>query len=337
LQPVEVPIGYDHPQITVGHTSGPSRGTVYVTALDLSPKPYDRFGKWQGVGVAASHDGGWHFRQRKGVFPNDLGHNTLGAVTLSDGTLIVFFMDYLISRSDGATIGSQTMQVGRIWVIASAHGGKSFSAPHYVAEAFISQDPAQRQRLAGFPMVAVASSPRSPFRDRLYVVWPDVRHGAADVWLSSSTDRGDSWSAPVRVNDNLVRKGERGPDQANAAVAVNADGVVGISWYDRRNDPEGNGWQLFFTASLDGGKTFLPNKQVSTVLSHPDVPGNRIRRRQNYPETIAQAWPVGGDYSGLTASTDGCFHAIWTDTRTGVYQLWTAAIQVTARPSYRGD
>ena len=41
-------------------------------------------------------------------------------------------------------------------------------------------------------------------------------------------------------------------------------------------------------------------------------------------------WPNGGDYIGMTADGDGMFHPFWTDARSGTYQLYTAAIQVTA-------
>jgi len=35
-----------------------------------------------------------------------------------------------------------------------------------------------------------------------------------------------------------------------------------------------------------------------------------------------------GDTAGLVADADGVFHAAWVDNRTGVRQIWTAAIRV---------
>jgi hypothetical protein len=35
-----------------------------------------------------------------------------------------------------------------------------------------------------------------------------------------------------------------------------------------------------------------------------------------------------GDTAGLAAGTDGVFHALWIDTRTGVPQVWTAGVTV---------
>src|SRR3712207_588288 len=103
------------------------------------------------------------------------------------------------------------------------------------------------------------------------------------------------------------------------SVAVNKDGVVGLTWYERRKEAGGECQHLYFTASLDGGKSFLPQVRVSAAPSCPDTPRNG---------QSAKRWPGGGDYSGLAASADGAFHALWSDSRDGIYQLRTARVQV---------
>jgi hypothetical protein len=52
-------------------------------------------------------------------------------------------------------------------------------------------------------------------------------------------------------------------------VAVNGDGVVGVAWYDRREDPTRRCWKKYFAASLDGGETFTPNVPLSSAPSCP--------------------------------------------------------------------
>ncbi len=37
---------------------------------------------------------------------------------------------------------------------------------------------------------------------------------------------------------------------------------------------------------------------------------------------------AGGDYSGLAATSDGMFHVVWSDARSGIYQLRTATVSV---------
>ena len=49
------------------------------------------------------------------------------------------------------------------------------------------------RRTTWFP--TLAADPGSPaYRDRLYVVWPDVRSGRAEVLLAYSSDKGKAWS-----------------------------------------------------------------------------------------------------------------------------------------------
>jgi hypothetical protein len=56
-----------------------------------------------------------------------------------------------------------------------------------------------------------------------------------DIFVARSTDRGASWSSPLRVNDDPagVRK-----DQFNQWLSVDAvTGSANLSWNDARNDP----------------------------------------------------------------------------------------------------
>jgi len=44
-------------------------------------------------------------------------------------------------------------------------------------------------------------------------------------------------------------------------------------------------------------------------------------------DTVSTAWPHGGDYVGLAADGDGVFHPVWTDTRSGKFRVYTAAVR----------
>lgn len=105
------------------------------------------------------------------------------------------------------------------------------------------------------------------------------------------------------------------------ALAVNKDGVVAVSWYDRRGLPDvmgerapnyGPGCNVRIRLSLDGGNTWQPSVQVN------DKP---IR---------ASVWELR-DTADLTADAAGVFHAHWIDDQTDVLQVWTAAVEVGAR------
>jgi hypothetical protein len=99
-------------------------------------------------------------------------------------------------------------------------------------------------------------------------------------------------------------------------VAVNKDGIVGVLWYDRRDSDDNLSYYARFSASTDGGATWLPSVRVS--------------ESPNTAKGKSGSGVTGGDTAGLAASADGIFHALWIDNRTGVQQVWTSAITVAA-------
>ncbi|MEZ4875856.1 MAG: T9SS type A sorting domain-containing protein [Flavobacteriaceae bacterium] len=139
-----------------------------------------------------------------------------------------------------------------------------------------------------------------PHHGTIYVNWSDQRNGAndTDVWLSKSTDRGDTWSAPVRVNDDPPGKQQfftwMDIDQTN--------GNLHFVFYDRRayND---NQTDVYLAYSLDGGVTFT-NKKISESPFTPN-PGVFF-----------------GDYTNLTVH-DNIIRPIWTRLNGGQLSLWT--------------
>ena len=107
-------------------------------------------------------------------------------------------------------------------------------------------------------------------------------------------------------------------------MAVNHKGVVAVAWYDARSDGrtikgDFRRQEIFFTASVDGGRTFLPEVKVSTKPSCPATPQN--------VET-ALRFPAGGEYTGLAAAPDGSFRLLWSDSRSEIYRLYTAKVTV---------
>jgi hypothetical protein len=96
------------------------------------------------------------------------------------------------------------------------------------------------------PSVAIDSG-NGPFKDKIHVAWPDWRSGRSEILLISSSDKGKTWSKPIVVNDDFGRAPNEGPDDFMRAIAVNSSGVVGVMWYDRRDNPDDLGY-LFVLA-----------------------------------------------------------------------------------------
>ena len=81
-----------------------------------------------------------------------------------------------------------------------------------------------------------------------------------DVHIVRSTDRGESWSAPIRVNDD--------PASDNAwqwfgTMAVADDGRIDVIWNDTRNDPAGIISELRYSFSTDGGSVWSSSEVLS--------------------------------------------------------------------------
>jgi hypothetical protein len=132
---------------------------------------------------------------------------------------------------------------GKDKVIAPHPGGWSFDVPGI-------------NRCNGMPVTKVDFS-NGPNRGTIYLNWIDERNGDPDVFVRSSRDGGETWSPPVRVNDDKIGNGKA---QFLTWLAVDPmDGSLNLVFYDRRN-LEGTKTGLTLARSVDGGKTFVNYK-----------------------------------------------------------------------------
>jgi hypothetical protein len=266
---IDCPIAEDHPRMVVDDSNGPHRGRLYVEWNEVYDTVFDNL---YHIVLQYSDDEGLTFSDAKLVATAVSDGGKLVAtepVVLSDGTLLVTYYQYWNPLSDPRN-DHQPFYIAR-----STDGGKTFDPPKQVAEVGPSAWlylRGEMSRAFTLPIIAADTSPASPYRDNVYMTWQDVSSGDADIWFIRSTDKGLTWSKPLRLNDNqpeireLARQYRETP-----VVAVNKDGVVGVAWYDYRGPNAANlCWREFFAASLDGGKTFSANVPVSSEPSCPD-------------------------------------------------------------------
>lgn len=139
-----------------------------------------------------------------------------------------------------------------------------------------------------------------PNHGTIYVNWTDQRNGTndTDVWLSKSTDAGETWSAPIRVNDDPAGKHQfftwMDIDQTN--------GNLFFTFYDRRDYSNSN-TDVYLAYSLDGGSSFT-NVKISET---PFLPSSGI---------------FFGDYTNITAHNN-VVRPIWTRLHGGQLSIWT--------------
>lgn len=183
---------------------------------------------------------------------------------------------------------------GRTWLkndmaIAKQMGGWDLSVPGL-------------GRCNGLPVAAMDNS-GSPFHGSLYVLWSDQRNGEndTDVWLIRSSNRGDNWSSPVKVNQDGAGKHQFMPwmtiDQTT--------GIVYVMYYDRRNHTD-NQTDVYLAWSLDGGNKFSEVK----ISESPFIP---------------DASKFFGDYSNISAHK-GVIAPVWTRMDEGKTKVLTAII-----------
>ena len=328
--PFDLGASYDHPMLAADRTTGPFAGRLYLGVL---------YGREYNLGVFRSEDDG-----RSWIGPvkfldgaGERGLNVDPLIVFRDGSIMVPFVDFPSTPEQ-----TEAWTESRIWTVVSTDGGVSFSEPKpgpvkmTGAETREARQGTARFRGGSWTMLAVDASER--FRDRAYAVWPDYSEGLPRIVISWTDDRGAAWTVPRAV----APPGAPEIQQFQPAVAVNADGVLGVSWYDTRHAPSRFAFHQYFAASFDGGESFTSPHRVSGALSEPLGAGNLVPAPITFSGTegelraalisAASRWVNGGDYLGLTASADGRFHPVWADARSGAYQVHTAAVRIVDEP-----
>lgn len=179
----------------------------------------------------------------------------------------------------------------------------------------------QRRALSGPKIIAkrpgnwrgyarmVGNNKSLQFNNHLYFV---RAMGNSGLIVHRSIDGGYTWEREVRVD--LHTNGLF----INALVpsaAINTEGVLGITWVNQKDDRSGS--VVWFTASYDGGISFTRPVRLSEA-TNPETSQNG---------DVANKFPGGGHYLGLAARVDGSFQAIWSDSRSGVFQLQTCNVR----------
>ena len=280
----------DREYIVVDDTKGKYHGRVYVSG---DPRP------GAGFVVFTSTDGGRTFPDGQGTRSDIQEGGSIGNVGVA---------------SDGTIIGVYAAR-GHALAVRSVDGGKSFE-PSVQIDTFVRAGGRKDRNANNVNHFMAMTIDRSggKFNDRVYATWPDRRTGQSKNYFSYSTDRGKTWSPSRVVTDNPPTDTT---DQFMPTLIVNKEGVLGMLYYDRRDNPDNRGYYARFQASLDGGVTWLPSVRVS---EKPWVAGEVAKK---------SAFAInGGDTAGLVATADGAFYPVWVDDRTGVPQVWTARVTV---------
>jgi hypothetical protein len=95
-------------------------------------------------------------------------------------------------------------------------------------------------------------------------VQPTGFNNGTDVMFARSTDGGQTFSAPHRINDDPINHNKW---HWFGTLSVAPNGRIDSVWLDTRNAANNTDSQLFYSYSVDGGVTWSPNVAVSNSFN----------------------------------------------------------------------
>jgi hypothetical protein len=308
-----LPVVYDKQWMAADRTNSPYRNTIYTVLVAMSP-----------TGVNA------HIvviRKAKGDAP------VSEPVEVSDGSFTrVQFSSIDVDRAGSVHVsffGTKDDATYGLYHSRSDDGGATFSPATKISDLHIprfSPDAVTdsilgvaKSRLYPCPHIVVDKG-SGPNAGTVYAVWSadgiDARSpNGMDIFFSRSSDNGTSWSEPIVVNDD-ARGVKR--NQFHPSLAVSPNGIVTVTWYDRRASSNDRMTTYYIAHSYDGGRTFSTNRAVSDVTTDFATVG-----RQNGGFGI-------GEYTQVIA-TDSYAMPFWADGRgnNGDLNVYTALVPIT--------
>jgi hypothetical protein len=296
----------DKPWITVDNYPGPGYGNVYLVWTDFNFKndgsEIDKgifFTRSTDNGVTWGPSGGVPIAVKPGSNPTEDAWVTVGP----DHTVYLFWWD-----------GSNPSE--NIMIRKSTDQGQTFSNPVTVARLNTKTNLGDlgltysNTNTSSFHTSVIPQAAVDPVTGDIYVVYADEPKNSikdkADIFLSMSSDGGNTWSGPLRVNDDATTT-----DQWNPAIALTPDGThLFITSYDRRNDPTNDSlmdrYGVIGTVSGDT-VSFASNFRITDV-SFPPAFG------QDSLLTAFGNTRYMGDYDMATADNN-YFYTTWGDNR----------------------
>ncbi len=297
-------IGFNNPKnqdkewIGIDMTNSPYHGNVYVTWTEFDNYGSSNPGDSSRIRFSRSTDQG--ITWSNAVTISDVSGDCIdsdntdeGAVPCvgPNGEVYVSWAGPLGLMFDKSTDGGVTW--GTDIFVSDIPGGWDF-------------DVSGIYRANGLPITACDTSSASPYKGNIYINWSDQRNGATntDVFFVKSTDGGNTWTSPLKVNDDNTTR-----HQFFTWMTIDqTTGFIYCGFYDRRNTT-GAATDFYVARSTDGGDTF----DNFIVSESSFTPSSNV---------------FFGDYTNI-AAYDRMIYPIWMRLDGGTLSVWTAIINDT--------
>jgi hypothetical protein len=203
---------------------------------------------------------------------------------------------------------------GAIGFAKSTDGGATYEPAVRIIDdirGIRTSETSKNHRVNSFPVMAVDISNGS-YSGNIYVTWtnigvPGVNTGSdIDVYMIRSEDDGDTWSAPIRINQDPTGLGN---EHYFPWITCDPEsGILSAIFYDDRN-VGGSQCEVYCANSFDGGETWEDFKVSDVSFTPSAIPG--------------LAGGYMGDYLSITAR-GSLVYPVWTDNRNGLYMTYVS-------------
>jgi len=170
-------------------------------------------------------------------------------------------------------IGGVNLTTGRIWCVRSTNAKNGGVVPTFdqstavnLGGNIVSAEPINPEGLVGQVFLTVDRSGTST-NNNIYVlasVQPVGFANGSDVMFARSTNGGQTFSAPRRINDDPVNHAKW---HWFGTLSVAPNGRIDAVWLDTRNAANNINSQLFYSYSFDGGNTWSLNVAISNSFN----------------------------------------------------------------------
>ena len=287
--PIKRPI--DRPWLVVDNSSTANAGTLYITTKPapwITPPNRNYF--------KVSSDGGYTWSSIANV---DGGTHLVGGViagpmaapaTTINGDFCAVFSSYVSTQN----------VLPAYYFAKSSNQGQTFSYTTVFATVPAASDENFKK---GYQLITNPAD-----GNEMIFLTPDAQNGDSDIAAFRSNNGGQTWSGPVRVNDDLLANGKA---QDMVWGAYNETGDLTVTWRDRRNANTNGFWNadydFYYATSTDNGQSFSANEKLSTQLVAFD-------------SIISES---GNDFMSCAYGGD-TLYTVWGDTRSGKMKIYFA-------------
>lgn len=232
---------------------------------------------------------------------------------------------------------NQDGQIARAFVKRSDNGGADFGSTQLAQEVYMAgtfnsnygrwtMTDKQDMRMSSPPQIAVDKSD-GEFRGHVYIVQAGKdADGNYGVYLTKSTDKGNSWTSKKRIDNNTLNN-----DMFFPSISVDpVSGLIAVLYYSSQNDPENHGVDAYVAVSQDGGENWNQIR-VSPFTAYLD---NKIAVfTSGWGSDANRYW---GDYTSITAYDSKIYPLYWLPTADnyafGTNDLFTAQLSPKPQP-----